>query len=314
MQNLPEIEKVWKEYKSKRIKQFPQNNLRASSVGNTCKRYHYMSIKNWREKPIHDYMLQSIFDEGNYHETLVIQELQNMGFEIMHQQRPIQIDKPLITGHIDGILRHNEIDYPFDVKTMSPWAFDSVNSAEDLMFSKKVYQRQYPAQLQLYLLMSGNEHGCFIMKNKVTGELKAIWMQIDYDYLEPILKRAEAVYEDLKNETPSDRCNDFDLCNNCDFRHICLPDIKNDPNVFVMDDMELAGMLDRREELKENRDEFEKIDKIIKGQAVIGGFGDKLCGDYMLKVQEFIRKTKVPIDFTIKETPYFRTKIIKLEV
>lgn len=85
--NLPDIYSAWFEFKKSRIKQYPQNNLRASSIGNVCERFHWYSIKNWREKPLHDPILQSIFDEGNLHETAVIQELTSMGFKIVEHQR-----------------------------------------------------------------------------------------------------------------------------------------------------------------------------------------------------------------------------------
>ena len=146
--DLPNIEQAWLEHKRNRIKQFPMNNLRASSVGHPCDRYHYYSIKMWRDKPLHDETLQSIFDEGNLHEHAVIRELSDMGFEVVEQQRSLQIDSPLITGHIDGILRYKNRDFPFDVKSISPWEFQRISAAEDMLFSHKIYQRNYPAQLQ----------------------------------------------------------------------------------------------------------------------------------------------------------------------
>jgi len=176
-QELPDIEGAWKKYKRGRIKQFPQNNLRASSVGHPCDRYHYYCIKNWRERPLHNEVLQSIFDEGNLQERSVIQSLQEMGFEVINQQRSFQLDNPLITGHVDGILRWKEHDFPFDVKSISPHDFPKLVSAEDFLYSKKLHQRNYIAQLQIYLLITNNPIGCLITKNKLTGQPKVIWTQ-----------------------------------------------------------------------------------------------------------------------------------------
>ncbi len=167
--NLPPIVEKWTELKSRSIKQYPSNNLRASSVGNDCERFLYHSIKDWKERVLHDVTLQSIFDVGNAFEQIAITELREMGFQIVEMQRAYQIDKPLITGSIDGKIRWENQDYPFDIKSISPYEYDKINSAEDMLFSKKPYQRQYPGQLQCYLYMSGDPVGCFILKNKLTG-------------------------------------------------------------------------------------------------------------------------------------------------
>ncbi len=309
---LPDINGMWREYKAKRIKQFPQNNLRASSIGWPCDRFHYHAIKDWREKPLHDAIMQSIFDEGHLHEIDILRQLTEMGIEVVEQQRAFQIDKPLITGTIDGILRWKGAAYPFDAKSISPYEFDRIESAEDLLFSKKIYQRQYPAQLQMYLLMYSQEIGLFILKNKVTGELKPIWMQIDYAYAEEQLKRAERVYVALKAGEPPARVNDFSICSGCAFRAVCLPDVLMGPGVIPIDDPELSGMLERREVLQPLAKEFETIDKEVKAAVTRGGAGEKLCGDFLIRVAEHTRTTKVALTWEEEQTNYFRTQILRV--
>lgn len=309
---LPDIDSKWFEMKQKRVKVHPQNNIRASSAGHPCDAYHYFSLKNWQDKPLHDAILQSIFDEGNLHETAVIRDLQDMGFEIVEQQRTFQLDKPLITGHIDGILRWNGKDFPFDVKSISPFDFDVISSVEDLIYSKKTHHWNYPAQLQLYLLMSGNEAGCFILKNKLTGQIKTIWMQIDYDYTEKILRRAERVYKAVKEEKVPERINNFDVCKKCDFRHLCLPDAMANRETQIIDDVELSGMLDRRDQLEEPAKEFKEVDERIKNIVKQAGTGEVICGNYIINTFEVVKKQKKPITWDEVETSYLTTKIIKL--
>lgn len=310
--NLPDIAGAWRAYKEKKIQVFPQNTLRASSIGHPCDRYHYHSIHDWKEKALHDAVTQSIFDEGNLHEDNAIAELKNMGFQIIEPQRSFQLDKPLITGHIDGMLRWEGQDFCFDVKSTSPYVFEKMNSAEDMLFSKRYYHRMYPGQLQIYLLMAGLEVGVFIFKNKLTGEFKPIWMQIDYDFAEQILKRAERVYAALKKESPPERINDFDICKECPFKQICLPDLKSGPGVQALDDMELAAMLDRREALAALAKEFESLDGYIKGVVKPMGEGERICGDFVLKTKQYSRTDKVPITYTEEKVPYYVTKIVKL--
>lgn len=310
---VPDIVGAWKAYKEKKIKAFPQNNLRASSIGHPCDRYHYHSIHDWKEKALHDAVTQSIFDEGNLHEEDAILELKSMGFQIVEQQRSFQMDKPLITGHIDGILRWQDQDFCFDVKSTSPYVFEKMNSAEDMLFSKRFYHRMYPAQLQIYLLMGGHEVGLFIFKNKLTGELKPIWMQIDYDYSEQILKRAERVYKALREEKPPERVNDFDVCKQCPFKHICLPDMKSGLGVQAIDDMELAAMLDRRDSLESLSKDFKEIDEEIKDLVKQHGPGEKICGNFLIKTEKRDTTKKIPITYTEEKSSYLVTKIIKLQ-
>ena len=313
MDNLPPIEQLWHKHKASKIKQYPQNNLRASSVGHPCDRYHFHALKDWREKGLHDPVLQSIFDEGNLHEKDVLHTLSEMGVEVIEQQRSFQLDNPKITGHIDGILLWEGRRIPFDIKSINPYDFQKINSAEDLLFSKKVYQRQYPAQLQLYLLMTNEEVGGFILKNKLTGEIKPIWMAIDYDYAEQILKRAERVYAALDHDTPPERTVDLDLCSKCPFAHICLPDLTLGEGVQLIDDMEMAAMLERRAQCEPLAKEYQKIDADIKDAVKPHGPGERLCGNYLIKTTQYERVTKVPITWDEETKPYLRTQILEIK-
>ena len=309
---LPDIEGAWRVYKQKKITLYPQNALRASSIGDPCERMHYHSIHDWKERELPNYVQQSIFDEGSLHEKDIMRQLAEIGFVVIEQQRSFQMEKPLITGHIDGILLWEGQRIPFDAKSISPHDYVKINSAEDMLHSPKHWHRKYPGQLQIYLLMAEEETGCFILKNKVTGEMKPIWMQVDYDYCEKLLQRAERVYKALKAEVPPERCNDLDVCLKCSFKHICLPDLKMGPGVQAIDDAELAGLLDRRETLAPMAKEFEKIDEQVKEAAKAAGAGEKVCGEYLLRVKEYERTTKVALTWDEKKESYLRTQILKL--
>lgn len=305
---LPDIDGSWRNYMAKQASIIPQNNMRASSIGHPCDRYHWHSVKDWRARPLPDPVLQSIFNEGKFHETAVIQCLQNMGFEIVEQQRAFQIEKPLITGHVDGILRYKDNSFPFDVKTTNPYDFDKLTSAEDFLNSHKTYHRNYIAQLQLYLLMTNNPVGCLIMKNKLTGALRSVFMQIDYAFCENILKRAERVYAALAQNEPAARTENIDHCLQCPFRHLCLPDLAMSPGVQVIDDLELGGLLERRNQLKPMADEFKDTDETIKDFIKPHGAGERICGEWLIQTKEQTKK-----EYTVKESTFLVTKFARLK-
>lgn len=306
--SLPDIAGAWRSFKEKRIKQYPQNNLRASSIGHPCKRHHYHSIKDWREKQLYDAILQSIFDEGNLHEKDVMSQLTEMGFKVIEQQRAFQFDKPKITGTIDGILLWKEQRIPFDIKSISPHEFPKISSAEDMINSPKIWHRLYPAQIQIYMLMTESPVGCFIMKNKLTGELKPIFMEIDYIYADTLLQRAQEVYDALAKEIPPERINDFDICSKCAFKHICLPDLAMGPGVKVIEDVELVGLIERRQQLQEVAKEFKELDEQIKEVVTQDGPGEKIAGDWLIQVKEFERKA-----YSVEVGKYNVTKFVNLK-
>lgn len=310
---LPPLKEKWKKWKESRIKQYPQNNLRASSIGHPCFRYHFYSIKNWKDKPLHDAILQSIFDEGELHERVLIQELQNMGFEVVEQQKSFQLDSPLITGHIDGILKWEGHIYPFDIKSISPFDFPKLSTSDDFLNSKKIHQRNYIAQIQIYLLMSNSPKGCLILKNKLTGEIKIIWIQIDYDFCEKLLKKANAVYEAINKNQEPDRIEDYEICSECMFQPICLPTIKNQASVSILEDDEFQKLLHKRESLKKAAKEFREYDQKIKKITSEMPEGETICGDYLIRVKEIQRKRKVALSYKEETQTIAKTQIIKLK-
>ena len=89
-------------------------------------------------------------------------------------------------------------------------------------------------------------------------------MSIDYELGEKTLKKCEGIEKHLKDKTLPE-CISYaeDICGDCGFLHICLPEIKRDALEFTLDpDMEKK--LDRWNELKESKLEYGKLDKYIK--------------------------------------------------
>lgn len=273
------IEKVY-EYKRSKIRQYPVNSNRASQLGHPCTRYLVFDRTRWEEKTLHDERLQLIFDLGNDIEDRVMKDLQEAGLTIIEQQRSFAWPEYQITGHIDAKALVDGTAYPLEVKSMSPFVYDKVNSVEDMLKSKYAYMRAYPGQVTLYLLMDNKEKGFFICKNKVSGAMKEIPVTLDYDLGESLLKKAEAINTHIVNKTLPDPIEyDENVCSGCGFNHICVPD-RIGKEVEIIDDEELSGLLSEWERLKPFSKEYDEVDKRIS--EIVNGREKILSGDYFI--------------------------------
>lgn len=329
------IEKVL-EAKQRKIKQYPVNANRASEIGHPCLKYLVLNRTRWQEKSLHDARLQMIFDMGNAVEDVVYEDLREAGFVIVEQQRPFSWMKYQTTGRIDFKLslslaeletdrvpadimpklaeQGSTVIVPTEVKSAAPNMFASVNSVDDMLHHKYVYMRKYPGQMTLYLIMDGKEVGLFLFKNKSTGELKEIWMLLDYDYAESLIKKAEAINKHVAEGTlPEPMEYAEDICGDCPFAHICLPD-RIGKEVEVTDDGELLELITRYYELKPGAKEYDevndKITKLVEGREKI------LVGDYFIE-GKWQDKTSYDIPPEIKQpykkvSQYWRKNIMKV--
>ena len=278
------------ETKQNKIKVYPCNNLRASSVGHPCERYLYLSIKNWEDKTPHDVTLQSIFDLGNSIEEYAIKSLKEAGLEILTPtERSWKVENPLITGRED--LRIKEEDgqlYPVEVKGLSPQEYDKLNSIEDFYKSKKYYVRAYPSQLLVYMWKFGKEKGYFCLVNKLTGQIKLIEVAFDYDKADALLKKAERIYAAIEKNDYSElaTCEDCSMCEKCDLRHCCTA--RHEPIEAEIDDGTIEELINRRSELKSSADEYNEINDKIK--QALGERKKVIAGNYLVTITETERK------------------------
>jgi len=280
------IEEVIK-HKTSRIKQYPVNSNRASDIGHPCIRYHVYNRTRWQDKSLHDVGLQFIFDMGNEIERIVIRELQDAGVEIIEQQRSFQWQEYQLTGHIDGKVLANHKAIPFDVKSCSQWVFKSITNIEDLKKSRYVHLRKYPVQLNTYMLMDGIDEGLFFFKDKTSGQLKEVWMNLDYDLGEKTLQKCEAINKFVASGDLPDRI-DFEesVCGQCPFAHICLTDHVG--REVEIDTGELEQMIKTLYQLESAANEWEEVNKAIN--QMVEGRDKILAGDYFVSGKWIERK------------------------
>lgn len=273
------VEKVY-EQKRSQIKQYPVHTNRASQLGHPCTRYLVFDRTRWEEKTLHDERLQMVFDIGNDFEDRVLRDLKDAGLEIIEQQRAFSWREYQITGHIDAKALIDGKAYPLEIKSMSPFAYDKVNSVQDMLKSKYAYMRSYPAQMTLYLLMDNKEKGFFICKNKVSGAMKEIPVVLDYELGESLLKKAEAINAHVAGGTLPDPIDyDDNICSDCGYNHICTPD-RMGKEVEIVDNNELAELLAEWERLKPFSKEYEEIDKRIS--EIVNGREKVLVGNWFI--------------------------------
>lgn len=301
MIEIPNLVEGITQVKMKSIKRSPCYVTRSSSLGyavpslDGCIRRGVYERTNWGDKKLFSVDTIMIFDEGDRQERAVLEDLAKANFPIIEQQSAFVIKNKagdiIISGHLDGkiICTDNETGVvsavPIEIKSMHPNIFQGVNSLAD--FKKKSWTKAYLAQMTVYLLGNNMSLGLFILKNKSSGQLKQIVMDLDYELGEDCLKTAELIEEYVKNKELPDRIENRDTCKDCPFGHICLPDLDFGQEIEVADDPSFEEKLDRYFELKENAAESDKLyDDIIHPRCKAtakDGFLNMLLGKYQLE-------------------------------
>jgi len=282
--------------------QAPVNANRASSLGHPCVRYLTYERVNWQDKAMLPPRVRLIFDIGNDIERRIKRDLEDAGFELIEQQRSYSWPEYQITGHIDFKVLIEGKAYPVECKSMAPYTFAKINSVEDMLNAKYHYLRGYPAQITLYLLLDEKERGLFILKDKSSGAMKEIWVDLDYDLGESLLKKAETVNAHVTAGTLPDRIEyDDNVCGECGYAHICLPAV-NRKELEIIDSAELVMMLERRAELAPTAKEYKELDDEIKEQ--VKGKDKLMVGDWLITGKTVARK-----GYEVKEAEYWQTSI-----
>lgn len=279
------------------IKVYPCNNLRASNIGHPCERYLYLLIKHWNKQEPHDAGLQNIFDFGNSVEEYTIKKLKDAGLEVITPtQRSWKVENPLITGREDIRIKDPEDGqlYPAEIKGLSPFEWERLDSIEDFYDSKKYYVRGYPAQLTVYCWYFEKEKGFFVLTNKLNGRLKIIEVPFDWDRADALLKKGERIYKALADPTGKtipDACDDLSVCEECSLRHICTAE--HTRLEIEIDGGELEDRIRRRMELSTYKKEYEAVDADIK--SLMRSRDRVLAGQFLVEKKVIHKK-----EYTVK--------------
>jgi len=280
-------------------------SLRASGIGDICNRriFYYMTAGELAEE--FDTDLIAIFEEGKEQEPAVRRYLSELGFEIKKAGYTENMESHGISGQVDGTLEVGKNRYIVEIKTVSEYAWDNLNKPED--FNEGYYAKWY-AQIQVYLLLFNYEKGLFILKRKQAKQLKIIEVDLDYNYAEGLLKKAEIVNKAIKDNAAPDflKANPVE-CRRCPFfAKVCNPPM-DFGETQIIEDTILETKLSRREEISPLKSEYEKLDKEIKER--FKEIPSSICGNFSITGKAGIMRREAQ---EAKEIPTWRIKINKI--
>lgn len=298
------VEKVL-EAKQTKIRSYPVHTNRASELGHECLRYLVLQRTRSNEKVLNGVALEMVFELGNLFEKKVLSDLAEAGITVIEQQRTFEWKEHQITGHCDGKVLIDGKPYPLEIKSSSPYVFNTLKDIDSIRRSPYHYMRKYISQLNLYCLMSNAERGLFLFINKSTGKLKEIWMDVDRHLGNKDLKKAMVINQHVaENTLPEILEWNERLCPDCPYVHICTPD-RISKEATVEDDKALEELLRRKDALESSRKKYEEISQQVK--EALKEKDRVFIGDYYITGRWQERK-----DSVIKASRFWVSKIIRV--
>lgn len=253
-----------------------------------------------------DPRLGMIFSEGNDQARAVKRDLIDMGFEVSSEEGQVAWKEYAITGRRDlkiwkPGMRHR---IPVEVKSCSPFTYDSINSVDDLKNHKWTFIRKWWRQLALYLVLDSEQEYWLLLKSKSSGQIKIIAVTLgddEYRAAEEMIQKAQTANKliqigqmpsaDMKISTP-------DLCSECEFFNVCLPELNFGMAAKILTDemaSELAAKTERLTELKPLAKEYEDLDEEVKAQVkslCADGSDQVVYGDWVATIKDVEMKAQ----------------------
>jgi len=301
------VEKIQK-YIEKKKRVTPCHVNRASEIGHPCYRYLYFLRTAWDQAQLPTYRQQLVFDEGKLQEKAVLRLLEDVGFDIVEQQRSYEIRELKLVGHIDAKIKVNDKLFPLEIKSMSPYFFESLHVVKDFLNHRYAHIRKIPFQLQAYLMLSQQKEAVLLIKNRSTGELKEIVVTQDEKLQNEIRVKCQTINDLVEKQVAPEIHEEFDetICSMCRFAHICLPDVKRKDELKLIEDEELIALLEKREQLKPLHEEYLEIDKILSKR--LEGIERAIIGDFIVTGKWVNRKA-----YRVPETTYWKKRILRIK-
>jgi len=310
------FDQVLRETLESEIAIWPARSFYPSMLGHPCDRFIVWRFNRHGEQARYGHELQSIFDHGRDHQPLIYRRLEQMGFEVVResdrpqQYRPRGPQGPVISGRPDGRLigfRGTRYKPPrvLEAKSMSGYAWDQIDTAEDLRRSPSHWTRSYYAQGQTYCFLENTPLGVFVLISKQTGMLKLIPYELDYAFVEALLQRIEDLAPQIQHGVdPEPIPYDSSVCRGCGFLPICYPPRSFGEGASILEDPQLLEDLERRDQLIAGAKDFERLDKAIKDRLKHEGIKFALAGPFVIEGKQVEKSIKAVEAKTRTETHF----------
>jgi CRISPR/Cas system-associated exonuclease Cas4 (RecB family) len=241
-----------------------------------------------------------------------------IGFELVRNQERFRWDEYKISGKTDGLAPLNRElpppftglrDIPAEIKFMNQQAFDKIQTVDDFRNARGWWLRKYPSQLNSYMLMASRPCGYLII-GTAQRRPKVLPMLIDYELGEADLQMAQSVNRHIADgTTPEPIPFDAQVCEMCDFNHICQP-LRASSSTIEIDPAEaihLETFLESQKEYENAKKDYERRKALLIGNAKKPGkyYGHTaLIGDIEISSKTIHRK-----GYAVEETEYTQTTI-----
>ena len=302
---FPDLLTPWLSYKASLFKQRPCNSNRASQLGADCERELVYARTRWQEAAVPPLELQILLQEGEKHEREVLMELQRAGIQIIEQQISLEWKEFAVTGHLDAVVVWEGEAIPMDVKSMSDRIWSSlfrdgakVYDWEQVKdgFTRKSWLRKYLAQITLYCLLKNCRRGLLLCLNKGTGALAQVVVDLDYDYAESLLRRAERINAHVAAGTLPERIPfDEGVCPRCPFYACCLPEQVGKEPIAFLEESTVEHLLEERVANEESARSFENADDRVKAWAKARDEERLAIGRWLVVKRKLARGVRVDI-------------------
>lgn len=252
----------------------------------SCDRHNYYAMAHGDERARWNEPVQAKMDAGKARELENKRILSELGYEPELANETVEIKRKgrvLARGKTDLSVRrkgqpHGAPVYPMEMKCMQPFMWEQIKTWRDLL--RNVWTEKYLRQLMLYMFGKNIDQGLFLLDD-FQGHWKLIAVPLDYDFIEDVLKKIEFAIDARDRGLPPERIPyDQQLCGFCAFGNICIPDIRRDPRLKVVDNKQLADALEVREANYEAWQKVERANALLKkffegvkeGAYTIGNF------------------------------------------
>lgn len=297
-----------------------------SFIGHPCQRHIFYKRTHWQHATKPDPILQRIFWLGRNLEKIIGDRVRKCaeprGWEVLKlpgRANHFAFD-PMCSGRIDFVLQTNGKSLPvvLEIKSVSEYVFDHVNSVEDMLNRPEPWWRGYPYQLWGYEKGASEagwteKDGMWALMAKATGRIKFIAGPYDDILMGKCLSRLHDNEHRVKEWAASklaaaipDRIDYEDaVCGKCDFLSLCKPAMQSMTELDFIDSDEIKRDLARVLELAPTVKEHDKISKKLKELARLAcpqGKKELLVeGAGIIKVAHFLRTSySVPKDIRDK--------------